>query len=120
MLAGALIIESLRVGVVLDDLGLVVRRLSRAAPTHVTPEQPAVWTLLEFHSDTADPDQLAESLSRALDSPGWYANLDSDGQVYVVFPGRVFRYSRDDDARHEEALAYARSVGVPKEQCDWR
>ncbi len=120
MLAGALIIESLRVGVVIDDLGIVVRRLSRAAPTFVTPDQPAVWTLLEFRSDSADPDLLAETLAGALDSPGWYANFDSDGQVYVVFPGKVFRYSRDDDARHESALAYARTVGVPPEQCDWR
>ncbi len=120
MLEGALIIESLRVGVVLNDPGFVVRRLSRAVPTHVTPEQPDVWTLLEFRSDSADPDRLAESLSRVLDGPAWYASLHSAGQVYVVFPSRVFRYSLDDDARHEEALAYARSVGVPNEQCDWR
>jgi hypothetical protein len=120
MLSGALIVESLRVGVVLDDPGLVVRRLSRASPAHVTPDQSAVWSLLEFDSDTADPDLLAEELSHWLDSPGWYANLYSDGQIYVIFPDRVFQYAREDDVRHGEALAYAQAVGVPIQQCDWR
>jgi hypothetical protein len=120
VLVGALIMESLRAGVILDDPGLVVRKLSRVSPAHVTAEQPAVWTLLEFGSDTAEPDLLAEQLSHALDSPGWYANLYSDGQIYVIFPHRVFRYAREDDARHDQALAYAQSVGVPTQQCDWR
>lgn len=120
MLRGALILESLRVGVVLDDPGLVVRRLSRASPAHVKPNQSAVWSLLEFDSDTADPDLLAEELSHWLDSPGWYANLYSDGQIYVIFPDRVFQYAREDDVRHGEALAYARTVDVPIQQCDWR
>ena len=120
MLRGAVILESLRVGAVLDDPGLVVRRLSRASPAYVTPDQSAVWSLLEFDSDTADPDHLAEELSHWLDSPGWYANLYSDGQIYVIFPDRVFQYAREDDVRHGEALAYAQTVGVPIQQCDWR
>jgi hypothetical protein len=45
---------------------------------------------------------------------------DSDGQLYVVFPGRIFNYARDDDSQHEQALIYARSAGIPDEQCDWR
>ncbi len=120
MLTGALIIESLRVGAVLDDPGLVVQRLTRVEPTDVTPAQPGVWTLLEFRSDNADPGQLAESLSRVLDAPGWYASFHSDGQVFVVFPARVFQYPREADAQHEEVLAYAASVGIPNEQCAWR
>jgi hypothetical protein len=120
MLTGALIVESLRVGAVLDSPDLTVRRLTRAAPPHVTSDQPPVWTLLEFTSGSADPDLLAQKLSAVLNSPGWYANFDSDGEVYVVFPGRVFRYARDDDEQHELALIHARSAGIPEEQCDWR
>jgi hypothetical protein len=75
---------------------------------------------LEFTSGSADPDLLGQKLSAVLDSPGWYANFDSDGEVYVVFPGRVFRYARDDDEQHELAMIYARSAGIPEEQCDWR
>jgi hypothetical protein len=92
----------------------------RSICAHVTPDQSAVWSLLEFDSDTADPDLLAEELSHWLDSPGWYANLYSDGRVYVIFADRVFQYAREDDVRHGEALAYAQTVGVPIQQCDWR
>jgi hypothetical protein len=120
MLTGALIMESLRVGAVLEDLGLVVRRLSRASPVDVTTQQPPVWTLMEFDSVAADPTRLAEELAAALDSPGWYANLYADGQVYVIFSNKVFRYGRDDDAAHGDAVAYAQTVGVPLHQCDWR
>lgn len=120
MLTGALIVESLRVDAVLDSPDLILRKLTRAAPAHVTSHQPTVWTLMEFTSDSADPGLLAEKLSHILDSSGWYANSDSDGQPYVVFPGRIFNYARDDDSQHEQALIYARSAGIPDEQCDWR
>jgi hypothetical protein len=70
MLSGALIVESLQVGVVLDDPGLVIQRLSRASPAHVTPDQSAVWSLLEFDSDSADPDLLAEELHTGSTLPG--------------------------------------------------
>jgi hypothetical protein len=117
---GALIMESLRVGTVLEGAGLVVRRLSRDSPADVTREQPPVWTLMEFGSDAADPERLAEELAAVLDSPGWYANLYSAGQVFVNFSSKVFRYDREDDAGHEQAVAYAQTVGVPIHQCDWR
>jgi hypothetical protein len=117
---GALIMESLRVGAVLEDAGLVVRRLSRDSPGQVTGEQPPIWTLMEFSSDAADPERLAEELAAVLDSPGWYANLYSEGQVFVIFSDKVFRYDREDDAEHEQAVAYAQTVGVPLHQCDWR
>jgi hypothetical protein len=119
MLTGALIMESLRVGAVLEVPGLVVRRLSRASPVDVTTQQPPVWTLMEFDS-VASPELLAQDIAAALDSPGWYANLYSDGQVYVIFSNKVFRYARDDDAGHAQAVAYAQTVGVPLHQCDWR
>jgi hypothetical protein len=120
MLTGALIMESLRVGAVVEDPGLVVRRLSRTSPVDVTTQQPPVWTLMEFDSDAADPRLLAEDLAAALDSPGWYANLYSEGQVYVIFRNKVFRYDREDDVGHDRAVAYAQTVGVPLHQCDWR
>jgi hypothetical protein len=117
---GSLIMESLRVGTVLEGAGLVVRRLSRDAPADVTGGQPAVWTLLEFGSDVTDPERLAEELAAVLDSPGWYANLYSAGQIFVIFSNKVFRYDREDDAGHEQAVAYAQTAGVPLQQCDWR
>jgi hypothetical protein len=117
---GALIVESLRVGTLLEGAGLVVQRLSRDSPADVTGDQPPVWTLLEFGSDAADPVGLAEELAAVLDSPGWYANVYSAGEVFVVFSNKVFRYDREDDDGHAQAVAYAQTVGVPLHQCDWR
>jgi hypothetical protein len=37
----------------------------------------------------------------------------------VVFPGKIFRYRRGDQAGREEAQARGRSVGVPEQQLDW-
>jgi len=73
MLTGALIMESLRVGAVLEDPGLAVRRLSRVAPVDVTTHQPPAWTLMEFASAAAEPELLAQDLAAVIDSPGWYA-----------------------------------------------
>jgi hypothetical protein len=36
----------------------------------VTPDQSAVWSLLEFDSDSADPDLLAEELHTGSTLPG--------------------------------------------------
>jgi hypothetical protein len=44
---------------------------------------------------------------------------NSDIEGTVVFPGKVFRYPRGDQAGREEAKAHGRSVGVPEPQLDW-
>ena len=64
-------------------------------------------------------DALASELADSLLSPGWYANWNSDTEATVVFPGKVFRYPRGDQAGREEAKAHGRSVGVPEPQLDW-
>jgi hypothetical protein len=63
----------------------------------------------------ADTSELADSLL----SPGWYANWNSDTEATVVFPSKIFRYPRGDQAGRAEALAHGRSVGVPEPQLDW-
>ena len=115
---GALIVESLRVGATLT-VPLRVRALSRFRVADATPEQPPVWTLLEFEADDTYADELASALSAALGEIGWYANFQTWSTLYVVFAGRVFAYARGDEAADREAREYARSVGVPETQLDW-
>jgi hypothetical protein len=62
---------------------------------------------------------LAEALKGVLDKPGWYADFHNEREIFVVFPGRVFRYSRGDKAGRSEAQAYGRGLGVPEPQLDW-
>jgi hypothetical protein len=116
---GAVILESLRVGTSLEDIPLVVRKLSRYTVTGTTADQPSVWTILEFEVDDNYTVALAEALKGVLDKPGWYADFHNEREIFVVFPGRVFRYPRGDKASRSEAQAYGRKLGVPEPQLDW-
>jgi hypothetical protein len=118
-LRGAIIAESLLVGFVLEQIPLTVTRLSRTAIADPAPSQPAVWTLLEFEAEPSHAEALSTHLSTGLASPGWYGSFEYDGDVWVVFPGRVFRYARANASAHEEARLYAHAAGVPEDQCDW-
>jgi hypothetical protein len=64
-------------------------------------------------------DALATDLSEVPLFPSWYANWSSDTEATIVFPGRIFRYSRGDQAGREEAPASGRQSGVPEHQLDW-
>jgi hypothetical protein len=83
MLRGAIVAESLRLGAVLDDLPIIVRKLERIDAG--VDEQPRRWTLLWFEAPDADADRLAEELSNALEpAGGWYADFHSDSHVRGV------------------------------------
>jgi hypothetical protein len=116
MYDGVLILESLKVGTELD-IPLTVRKVSRYAVTGTSADQPLVWSLLEFEVERGE--ELAEVLSRVLDSPGWYADFHDERETFVVFPGRVFRYRRGDDAAQAEAQEFGRGLAIPEAQLDW-
>jgi hypothetical protein len=116
---GALILESLRVGVAISDVPLVVRKISRYAVASATPSQAPVWSVLEFGVEDERAEVLAQTLADALDQPGWYADFHDPREVFVVFPGRVFRYERGDAAARAEAQDFGRELGIPEVQLDW-
>ena len=98
MIEGTLIAESLRVGTVLEDLKLTVHKISRYRAGGTTPDQPEIWTTLDFEAEETQAEVLARTFSGALDQPGWYVNFESPAENSVVFPGRIFRYPRGDVA----------------------
>jgi hypothetical protein len=119
MIEGTLIAESLRVGAKLEHLSLTVRKISRYRAGGTTPEQPTIWTVFDFEADDAAADDLARAFAGALDEPGWYVNFQSPAQAFVVFPGKIFRYPRGDQAGRAEAQAYGRRLAIPEPQLDW-
>ncbi|MQY13087.1 hypothetical protein SRB5_32270 [Streptomyces sp. RB5] len=121
MLEGVLIAESLRVGAVLDEVPLRVGKIARVEVGGVGDGQPRQWTLVHFVADERDAERLAGQLAGAV-SPegGWYVNYNTGAEAFVVFAGHVVRYPRGDAAGREEAKAYARGVGIPEGQLDWR
>src|SRR5262249_13811408 len=106
MLEGTLIAESLRVGTTLADLNLVVRKISRYRAGGTTPDQPDIWTTLDFEADDSGARELAEVFAESLDQPGWYVNFQSPAESFVVFPDKIFRYPRGDAAGRAAALAH--------------
>lgn len=118
---GALLVESLRVGAVLEVPGLVLTRVTRRDVSEsASRSQPSVWTFLEFEAPDEEAERLTDALARSLLAEGgWYANFTVGDDHVVVFAGRVFRHGRGDRLRRAEAEAYAREVGVPAHQMDW-
>ena len=119
MLEGTLIAESLRVGTTLADLNLVVRKISRYRAGGTTPDQPGIWTTLDFEAGDGDARELAEVFAGVLDHPGWYVNFQSPAESFVVFPGKIFRYPRGDTAGRAAAQAHGRQLAIPEPQLDW-
>jgi len=119
MLEGTLIAESLRVGTTLADLNLTVRTISRYRAGGATPDQPDIWTTLDFEADEAGARELAEAFAEVLDQPGWYVNFQSPAESFVIFPGKIFRYPRGDAAGRAAAQAHGRQLAIPGPQLDW-
>jgi hypothetical protein len=119
MIEGTLITESLRVGTSLADLRLTVRTISRYRAAGTTPQQPDIWTTLDFEADEADAGELALAFADALEQPGWYVNFQSPAESFIVFPGRIFRYRRGDPSGRAQAQAYGRQLAIPEPQLDW-
>ena len=121
MAAGTVIAESLRLGV---KLAADVHEIERVDAGELSAEQraaglPERWTLLRFHVPDEDAERLANALAAALESVGWYADLHTAQESFVVFADEVFRYARGDPDGRAEAEAHARSLGVPQPQLDW-
>jgi hypothetical protein len=117
---GNLLAESLRKGVPLETVPLTVRRIHRADDGDPSAGQPLTWTFIEFEVPHDRVDVFAVALADALEPGPWYCDFRSDTETFVVFADRVYRYRRGDQPAREEAEQYARSVGVPEAQIDWR
>jgi hypothetical protein len=121
---GTLIGESLAVGGTLAGLDLTLRGIERVEPTNISDGQraagiPPQWTLLRFDVADGRASAFAEALAGVLDEPGWYADLHTVDESFVVFAGRVFRYPMGDREGRAAAEAHAREHGVPEAQIDW-
>ena len=124
MATGTLVAESVAVGAALHGLDLVLRGIERVEPADLSDGQRAAgvpdrWTLLRFDVADAKASALADALAGVRVEPGWYADLHTVDESFVVFSGRVFRYPIGDQDGRAAAEAHAREHGVPEPQIDW-
>jgi hypothetical protein len=117
MLQGLILKESLEDTGVLDLVHIT--RTETWQVSNATEHQPATWTALSFEADESQADSLAEQLSRSLKAQGWYVNASTTTHVYVIFPGKVFKYGKGDTAQRETAKRYGQSLNIPESQLDW-
>jgi hypothetical protein len=121
MASGNLIAESIRIGGSVEAAPLTVEKVYRVEAGDESIGQPRVWTFIPFEVPDNDAGSLADALSAALEPVGgWYCDFRTADETFVVFFRRIFRYHRGNRAARREAEEYARSVGVPEEQIDWR
>lgn len=119
LLRGAIVCESLKPGTNLDGYEMRITKWCRYHVENAAESQPKVWTLIEFETHEDDSDALAQRLSKDLASPGWYANWTTATQAVVVFPDKIFRYARGNEAGRKRAQRYGIDAGVPEGQLDW-
>lgn len=118
---GNLLAESLRKEAPLAGVPFTVTSIQRLDVGDTSVGQPLTWTFIAFEVPDEEAENLASALSGVLDDAlGWYCDFRSGTDTFVVFAGRIFRYRRGDRDGRAEAEEYARAVGVPEAQIDWR
>jgi len=116
---GYVLAESLRPGSRIEELPLTLKKVERYEVQNATSDQPPLWTGIEFEFPELEAERVADALAAVLDERGWYADLQANGETFIVFAGRVFHYPTGDKGASSEARDYGLSVGVPAAQLDW-
>ncbi|MGA9762181.1 MAG: hypothetical protein WBQ14_07150 [Gaiellaceae bacterium] len=120
MVRGYVIAEGMRAGSQLSGIPLELKKIERYAVSSAAAGQPSVWTMIDFEFVESDAERVIAALAEALEEQGgWYSDLSLGEEKIVIFAGRVFRYSRGDEAARAEAQAYGRERGVSEPQLDW-
>lgn len=120
MASGYVLVESMRPGALLEGLPLTLTKIERYPVGDATADQPSVWTTVVFEFPDLEAERLANALAGVLDSHGgWYSHFNVNGETFVIFADRIFRYPSGEKAGRAEAAEYGRSAGVPESQLDW-
>ncbi len=119
ILSGLLIKESLQQPNILETLPIQITKTEIWTASNPTEFQPALWTAMTFEAEDRVADEVAEQLSHSLKPKGWFINASTASHVYVIFPNKVFRYTKGDQAARAEAARFGLAVCVPERQLDW-
>jgi hypothetical protein len=117
MFTGLLLKESLENERILDVIQ--VMKTETWNVESIADFQPEIWTAIYFEDDESQVDVIAEKLSWSLKSRGWYINISTDNNIYVIFPNKVIKYIKGDQQKRVEAIKYGQSLGIPDSQLDW-
>jgi hypothetical protein len=86
MALGYVLAESMRPGSRLEGLPLTLTKIERYTVHNAAPEQPSVWTAVEFQFPGEEAGRLADALAEVLEEKGgWYSHFNVNGETFVVY-----------------------------------
>ncbi|MBI4215644.1 MAG: hypothetical protein HY602_02885, partial [Parcubacteria group bacterium] len=117
---GVIIEESLEKKDVLKKVKIIQTKVEKVTPEHGTPYL-KIWTLHTVEISKNQADEIAEELSKSLDSfhGDWYADFKNDSYHYIIFRNKFFKIDRSKSAQYDDAIKYGLSLGIPNYQLDF-
>ena len=113
--SGYLLKESLQDKSVLESLEITETE-TIPCPEHMKADyMDDVWTGMVFVGDADEVDHISELLSEAIKSRGWYLNINTDTDNYIIFHKKVIKYPRQGEKQPwpKEAIEAARKAEIP-------
>ena len=116
---GVIIEESLENKDVLGKVKILKTDVSQVKEKHKTPWIKQ-WTLHTVEIFENQADNIAEEISKALDSEhDWYADFKNSDFHYIIFRNKVFKVDRAKSEQYNDVTKYGVSLGIPDYQLDF-
>ena len=116
---GTIIEESLGDKSVLQKIKILKTRVEPVVERHKTPWLKQ-WTLHTVEIPESEAGQVAQELSKALESEhNWYADYKNGSTHYIIFNGKIFKIDRKSGEQYSEAKQYGISLGIPPYQVNF-
>ena len=116
--SGVIIEESLKNKKVLSQVTLTKTKVEKVTEHHKTPWLKQ-WTLHTFEIPENQAGEVAELLSKSLDSNYWYADFKNNDYHFVIFPNKVFKVERKDPEQYKPVVSHGLSLNIPRYQLDF-
>ncbi|OWK26922.1 MAG: hypothetical protein US76_02330 [Parcubacteria group bacterium GW2011_GWA2_38_13b] len=116
---GVIIEESLESKDILKDVKISDTKVEEVVEEHKTPWIKQ-WTLHTVEIEENQADNVAEKISKALDSKhSWYADFKNDSFHYIIFRDKFFKVDRSKKEQYDDVVKFGISLGIPDYQLDF-
>ena len=116
---GVIIEESLESKDILKDVKISDTKVEEVVEEHKTPWIKQ-WTLHTIEIEENQADNVAEKISKALDSKhSWYADFKNDSFHYIIFRDKFFKVDRSKKEQYDDVVKFGISLGIPDYQLDF-
>lgn len=116
---GTIIEESLEDKSALKEIKIIKTIVEEVVEEHKTPWLKQ-WTLHSVSVPSDRAEEIAEKLSRALDSKhNWYADFKNNKKHFIIFRDKIFFIDKFSKEQYDEAKKYGISLGIPEYQVDF-